>query len=1166
MGVVYVATSLKLGRRVALKVQLAQPGTPEGDRFEIEARAAARLSHPNIVSIFEVGEDAGRPFLAMELIEGESLRDRILAQGPLEDDAAAGLGAKMADALYYAHTRAILHRDIKPHNILLDPSGEPQLTDFGLAKQVDSEEQGLTKTGQMMGTPAYMPPEQADGDLDLVDRRADVYSLGATLYEALTGRPPFQGQTAMMIVYKVLREDPEPIRKLRPQVDADLETIVLKCLEKDLEQRYASAKELGDDLRRYLAGEPIEARPVGLLGRLSRRARRNKRAVRGLASVIGLALVGLSGATLYANQQRVDAVEAREDAEGEAERARRAEGRATKAQQLADEAREAAEQARSRAEAEAEVLKARAQLLQGYATLTKGFPLDAMDRFARAGRTLVELGERLPTRERHLTRAARLGAQEALRAHGCLGVLGGTGDPRYQGDSYLSASRSGRLVHATSDRVQIYERRGEGFRRVAGIRGERLVEACELDERAELLALALDRDEGWELRLYELGGEGPRLRWALDRAAYARLIGTPADQVGELGHKCVFDRAGGVVYFGLRSFITALKLSDGSLAKNLQAPPGSNVENFALLGRLIAVGLDDGSAFVGDLQTGKLVVDPWIAHRDKQTGSTAFLAFAPLGHFNSNQDKGRPLISAGGDGRVRVEYLLGRKRRTWLPLDRDPEGAAVCGAFWQDAREGLLAVGFDSGVVRVWDDEGRQRAEFRVGSRRISSVAFVGDEPLLVSAAGDEARVWRVPEQLDPLAAVQTEFDQPALALRHGWVAYRVASRAEVEVLDLRSGGGRVGSFPLLDPSVDPPQPGMSFPEPALSGLDLSPDGARLAIGLQPWEDAQKGLRHPGRVDVYSLSTGRRELRYLRQSAERDRLGRPYDLAGPVRFGPRGRRLYFGTERFQREDVATSLVIDLERPRAPPLELPWHTAPVTDAAWLGDQLVSSAQDGSLALWQLTGSGEVSLKGVGFRRDLRDGSPSARWLTPPAAPGPAERYAWWREAVGAKPPSRSAWRGGGVSACALARLPWEGEPQLLYAGGTSQGEVLLWREEGSLAARWRAHAGPIRFCAFTEDGRLVTASSAVRVWDPTTGQVLREEHRQAPGDVTARGQPLRAAALDGGRLALLEFQEQLRGSARLRLRFHDLRVPAIEGFDEAPLQAIEAVLSRELARD
>ncbi|MCO5170807.1 MAG: protein kinase [Planctomycetes bacterium] len=294
MGAVYEAHDPVLRRRVAIKVLLGDDAPPEAvERFRIEARAVARLTHPHIVGLHDVDEADGRPFLVMELVEGESLAAKLRRDGPLAPEEAARLAQRLADALAYAHARAILHRDVKPANVLLDRAGEPRLGDFGLAKELEKAGSGPTEVGAVMGTPAYMAPEVVKGELERVDRRADVYALGATLFELLTGRPPFTGASIPVVLAAVLRRDPPRPSSLRPGLDRDLETITLRCLEKEPERRYASAGELALDLGRWLAHEPIAARPPGLVERLGKWRRRNRAVARTLAatSLVALALM-----------------------------------------------------------------------------------------------------------------------------------------------------------------------------------------------------------------------------------------------------------------------------------------------------------------------------------------------------------------------------------------------------------------------------------------------------------------------------------------------------------------------------------------------------------------------------------------------------------------------------------------------------------------------------------------------------------------------------------------------------------------------------------------------------------------------------------------------------------------------------------------------------------
>lgn len=260
MGVVYRAFQPALGRSVALKMLRAGEGASDEEitRFRLEAEAAARLEHPHIVPLYEVGEVAGRPYFTMKLVRGTTLARR-LADGPLPPREAAELLAVVADAIDFAHGHGVLHRDLKPSNILIDENNRPHVSDFGLAKQVDSAS-SLTRSGAVIGTPAYMPPEQAAGGRGDLGPASDVYSLGAILYQMLTGRPPFQAASPVDTVLLVLEQDPLPPRVLNPKADRDLEMIALRCLQKLPELRYATAGELAADLRAYLAGEPIAAR------------------------------------------------------------------------------------------------------------------------------------------------------------------------------------------------------------------------------------------------------------------------------------------------------------------------------------------------------------------------------------------------------------------------------------------------------------------------------------------------------------------------------------------------------------------------------------------------------------------------------------------------------------------------------------------------------------------------------------------------------------------------------------------------------------------------------------------------------------------------------------------------------------------------------------------
>jgi hypothetical protein len=395
MGVVYKARHLALKRVVALKMIgsgiHAEPH--ELARFKAEAEAVARLQHPNIVQVYEVGEWEGVPFCALEFIEGGSLAQRLSGR-PLPSRDAALLVEAVASAMHVAHSRNVVHRDLKPANVLLAADGTPKVTDFGLARQLDADS-GQTRAGVIMGTPSYMAPEQATGQAHAAGPATDVYALGAILYECLTGEPPFRGATVLETLEQVRSQAPVTPRTWQPRVPRDLETICLKCLQKEPERRYSSARELADDLGRFLRGEPVLARPMGPVQRTIKWARRRPAVAALLLALLVLAV----GSTAVPIIFRLNA---------EAARVEQAEQR----ERLAREALEQVE----------DTLAENLMLPLGYdRQLLTPAELEALHRLAESNSDRV----RLRFLEKALARpdtAARLSRRSAVAVHGAVGL------------------------------------------------------------------------------------------------------------------------------------------------------------------------------------------------------------------------------------------------------------------------------------------------------------------------------------------------------------------------------------------------------------------------------------------------------------------------------------------------------------------------------------------------------------------------------------------------------------------------------------------------------------------------------------------------------------------------------------------------------------------------
>jgi eukaryotic-like serine/threonine-protein kinase len=1044
MGVVYKARQFRPARVVALKMLLSGRHARATDRarFEAEAEALAELQHPNIVPVYQVGEADGLPYFAMEHVEGGSLAHKLRGK-PLPPREAAATVETLARAVHAAHQAGILHRDLKPGNVLLTGDGTAKVTDFGLAKRLNRGSD-LTPSQAVMGTIAYMAPEQAEGKVKAVGTPADVYGLGAILYECLTGRPPIEADSDLKALSQLLHEDPPAPCKLNPAVPRDLEAVCLKCLQKDPQRRYASALELAEDLHRFLGGEATHARPAGALGRTVKWVRRRP-ALAALALTSFVAVCAVVGVivSLFYSQELAD---------------RNAD--LSRARQRAEAARNQEKQAKARAEEE----RKRAEVAEGLAShrLYAARMLQAQQAWFDGNLPLTEqlIKDQVPPAGGRDFRGFEWDYLSALTAR--VGQKLAT----HPGGAYaVTFSPDGkRLASAGADGVVLLWKEGLAAepRKLPG--EKQAGEALSVGFSPSGKRLAVGHADGsvvvWDADSGARRETLPRDQFGRVRALAYSPTGDYLVAVDDRDYLCIWDLAGGKagrprVHPNVPSYAVAFLprsnrflLAGGSgLVRGLKKVPMSG----------------DFSLF--DKGRGKGVVAPWDAGGGRPP-KLRRIGAEQLIHGIAVSPDGRWAATAGFDHSVKIWDLTSEREPLTL---RGHSTEVLAVAFSPDGRR-VASTGWDR-TVRLWEREsGRELRVFRGHTDVVAAVAFSADGRELLSASADgTVRRW------------DAESNQEAAVLWRGG-ATALARSPDGNLL------AWVGNGQLRFWDVQRRKPDSRGVGPAVA-LAFSPRGDRLAVGLETgavslWEaDPARGMI--GKLPLRAWYGSGRPVVSLAFSPD----GKALALAlGPRQEEPGvGKKPVLGGPQGSQEPgelIVREVSTDVVRWRAPAA----HTAGIqavafspdgtrlatAGAGWEGD---TRGLRGEIKLWDAAAGKELrTLKGHTGPVLSVTFSPDGKLL---ASGGYDYTVRLWSGADGAALNTLPG------HACMVHSVAFSPDGTRL-ASGSEDWSVRVWDVQlGAPTLDLRGHTDRVRAVAFSHDGqRLFSASGdgTVRAWE------------------------------------------------------------------------------------